>query len=215
MLKSKKSVRFSDFCRVVLIPQRQEYSAAGLSASMWWSKRDYGVFKQGYLCDLQRSKSINSVSSTNLPSSEPLVQRTNTILVVSDSPHMTASLTAKLSSIIPKVTQFVDCKHEDVHKILATGRTFSAVVIDGTRNSLESHHEETPFFIDTIRSVRSVQESGLKITVFVDSDAMPSAPVSQLISETNIENSDLIFLTADCWTNFRGMIESAEVAGKC
>jgi len=43
----KKSVRFSEMCKVILIPTRHEYSSAGIV--LWWSKNDFITFRKKYL----------------------------------------------------------------------------------------------------------------------------------------------------------------------
>jgi hypothetical protein len=44
-VKSSKQVRFSDTCRVVLIPSLKEYRSLGLHMDMWWDEKDYRSFK--------------------------------------------------------------------------------------------------------------------------------------------------------------------------
>jgi hypothetical protein len=40
-----KQVRFSENCRVVLIPCLKEYRSLGLHLDMWWEPKDYRLFK--------------------------------------------------------------------------------------------------------------------------------------------------------------------------
>jgi len=47
----KKLVRFSEICKVILIPTRHEYLSAGII--LWWSKNDFKFFKQNYLFENQ------------------------------------------------------------------------------------------------------------------------------------------------------------------
>jgi hypothetical protein len=44
-MKTSKQVRFSDTCRVVLIPSLKEYRSLGLHLDMWWDEKDYRSFK--------------------------------------------------------------------------------------------------------------------------------------------------------------------------
>lgn len=44
-VKSSKQVRFSETCRVVLIPCLKEYRSLGLHLEMWWEEKDYRSFK--------------------------------------------------------------------------------------------------------------------------------------------------------------------------
>lgn len=44
-IKSTKQVRFSETCRVVLIPCLKEYRSLGLHIDMWWDEKDYRSFK--------------------------------------------------------------------------------------------------------------------------------------------------------------------------
>jgi hypothetical protein len=41
--KEKRSVKFEDFCRVILIPTREEYVKANIK--LWWSPNEFNVFK--------------------------------------------------------------------------------------------------------------------------------------------------------------------------
>ena len=43
--KSLRTVRFQTSVRVVLIPSRPEYIAAGLLSVLWWEKSDFPLFK--------------------------------------------------------------------------------------------------------------------------------------------------------------------------
>ena len=43
--KENKQVRFSETCRVVLIPCLKEYRSLGLHLDMWWEEKDYRSFK--------------------------------------------------------------------------------------------------------------------------------------------------------------------------
>lgn len=42
---NNKQVRFSETCRVVLIPCLKEYRSLGLHLDMWWQEKDYRSFK--------------------------------------------------------------------------------------------------------------------------------------------------------------------------
>ncbi len=54
--KQKKTVRFADKCKVVLIPQRQEYTAVGIF--LWWTKSDFVTWKKGSLFELELQRMI-------------------------------------------------------------------------------------------------------------------------------------------------------------
>lgn len=41
----RKNVRFSETCRVILIPCLAEYRSLGLHLDMWWQEKDYRIFK--------------------------------------------------------------------------------------------------------------------------------------------------------------------------
>jgi hypothetical protein len=57
-MKTSKQVRFSDTCRVVLIPSLKEYRSLGLHLDMWWDEKDYRYFKRS-----ARQEVSNFVSS--------------------------------------------------------------------------------------------------------------------------------------------------------
>ena len=47
-VKIQNSVKFSEACRVVLIPKREEYAAAGIQ--LWWSPNEFHKFKKVSCC---------------------------------------------------------------------------------------------------------------------------------------------------------------------
>ena len=49
--KESKSVRFEDFCRVILIPKRDEYAKAGIK--LWWSPSEFSAFKKERMTELE------------------------------------------------------------------------------------------------------------------------------------------------------------------
>jgi hypothetical protein len=54
MIKDKScKINFNNAVRVVLIPTREEYRAAGLSDVMWWDDSDYKSFKDSALTELR------------------------------------------------------------------------------------------------------------------------------------------------------------------
>lgn len=54
MIKDKSCrINFNNAVRVVLIPTREEYRAAGLSDVMWWDDSDYKNFKDSALTELR------------------------------------------------------------------------------------------------------------------------------------------------------------------
>lgn len=69
-MKLKKSVRFSDMCKVVLIPMRQEYSAAGIN--LWWTSGDFHSFKQGYMTEKYQNRSLRLEDRPSPPLPEEL-----------------------------------------------------------------------------------------------------------------------------------------------
>ena len=50
--KSLRSVRFQTSVRVVLIPSRPEYIAAGLLSVLWWEKSDFPLFKSAAVSEV-------------------------------------------------------------------------------------------------------------------------------------------------------------------
>mmetsp|Transcript_24466 Transcript_24466/g.25093 ORF Transcript_24466/g.25093 Transcript_24466/m.25093 type:complete len:301 (-) Transcript_24466:395-1297(-) len=55
-IPKKKSVRFSEMCKVVLIPMRHEYSAAGII--LWWTRKDFITFRQMYHFEKQKEREL-------------------------------------------------------------------------------------------------------------------------------------------------------------
>lgn len=51
--KVKDKITFNNAVRVVLIPTRDEYRAAGLSDVMWWEDSDYSNFKESAMNELK------------------------------------------------------------------------------------------------------------------------------------------------------------------
>ena len=51
--KEKKTVKFENFCRVVLIPKRDEYTKAGIK--LWWSQNEYSTFKKERMAEMDFS----------------------------------------------------------------------------------------------------------------------------------------------------------------
>jgi hypothetical protein len=199
----KKSVSFSDMCRVVLIPMRQEYSAAGIN--LWWSRKDFSKFRQGYATDRKRALHAAHISKADSAEDE----KVDPILIVSNSPAACAALTVKLSSIATNLPTFVTCSHSDISEAFHSGSSFSAVILDGTTMDASDNDDDSLSFVNSIHTIRNMKGSGIKMTVFVDNDAMASSHVKDLISETSVESSDIVFLTPDCWAEFRGLIENA------
>lgn len=189
-------------CRVVLIPMRQEYTAAGIN--LWWTRKDFSKFRQGYIIDRKRVLRQAHFDSCVGENVDP-------VLVVGNSPDTMASLTAKLCSVGSKVKNFVTCNYDDISEAINSGRTFSAVILDGridvTNGS--THEEQMVLLGHSIHAIRNVKGNTIKMTVFVDNDVMTSSPIKELISETDVESSDIMFLTPDCWDNFLGLIENA------
>ena len=61
--KSLRSVRFQTSVRVILIPSRPEYIAAGLLSVLWWEKSDFPLFKTSAVSEvitLMQLKNINN-----------------------------------------------------------------------------------------------------------------------------------------------------------
>lgn len=44
--RSRRKVNFMDIVRVVLIPTRREFDAAGVHDQIWWGHQDYGKFME-------------------------------------------------------------------------------------------------------------------------------------------------------------------------
>jgi len=54
-VKIQNSVKFSEACRVVLIPKREEYAAAGIQ--LWWSPNEFHKFKKERLAEITQGGS--------------------------------------------------------------------------------------------------------------------------------------------------------------
>lgn len=57
--KKKGPVNFSNSVKVVLIPQRTEYAAAGIDELIWWGEKDYSRFKSAALSELRELMSLD------------------------------------------------------------------------------------------------------------------------------------------------------------
>ena len=69
---TEKCVQFSDMCRVILIPKRQEYAAAGIH--LWWTKTDFVLFKKDY----QSKQELAQIQESNatIPSNSVTQEQT-------------------------------------------------------------------------------------------------------------------------------------------
>lgn len=68
-------VRFSEVCRVVLIPTKEEYKALGLHLDLWWQKKHFYTFRQAYLlfkrdCLLEKQQEELTNTTTEKDASE-------------------------------------------------------------------------------------------------------------------------------------------------
>ena len=59
--KRSSGLRFDTAVRVILIPTRKEYRAAGLGDLLWWSDRDYNSFKGSAVMELRVILSLHDV----------------------------------------------------------------------------------------------------------------------------------------------------------
>jgi len=61
--KIKKKVHFESAVRVILIPSRIEYLAAGLMPILWWEKNDFTLFKRSAVAELVSFMRLRGISS--------------------------------------------------------------------------------------------------------------------------------------------------------
>jgi hypothetical protein len=206
-VKTKKSVRFSEMCKVVLIPMRQEYSAAGIF--LWWTKTDFLSFRQIYLTERQKEKALTS--STPTPTEAVSKKQQPSILIVTDQETST-QLMAQISSVMTSQPSFVIVTHEDV-AAMSPGPRFDAVIVDGTEDcACFEINAQCPQHcinrLSTIDVIRSLSLSS-NLTLFVNNSTIKKDSIRQLCSCASITSSDLMILTPDSWLEFQLLVESA------
>jgi hypothetical protein len=212
----KKSVRFSDMCKVVLIPMRHEYSAAGIY--LWWTKKDFLSFRQMYLTERQHERAAALIAA---PPSQPSPPPTspsldslpskNTILIVTNQ-QKSEQLMSQISSVMTSQPSFLIATHEEV-AMMSSGMRFDAVIVDGTEDcSCFELNIQCPQHsinrLSTINVIRSLSLSS-NLTLFVNDSNINKESILQLCSDADITTSDLMILTPDSWADFQLLVESA------
>jgi hypothetical protein len=202
-VKTKKSVRFSEMCKVVLIPMRQEYSAAGIF--LWWTKTDFLSFRQMYHTERQREKAL---PSTPVPET---IKQPPSILIVTNQ-ESSDQLMAQIASVMTSQPSFRITTHEEV-AAMSPGLRFDAVIVDGTEdcacfevNAQCPQHSINR--LSTINVIRSLSLSS-NLTLFVNNSTIKKQSIRELCSSTSITTSDLMILTPDSWPEFQLLVESA------
>jgi hypothetical protein len=221
MKPKKKSVRFSELCKVVLIPMRQEYSAAGIF--LWWTKKDFLSFRQMYITERQHERAAAALSTVppaqpSPPPSGPSslsvitsIPSKNTILIVTDQ-QKSEQLMSQISSVMTTQPSFFIATHEEVTQ-MPSGMRFDAVIVDGTEDcSCFELNTQCPQHsinrLSTINVIRSLSLSS-NITLFVNDATINKQSILQLCSNADITTSDLMILTPDSWAEFQLLVESA------
>eukprot|EP00602_Paraphysomonas_sp_CaronLab_P009658 CAMPEP_0185023134 /NCGR_PEP_ID=MMETSP1103-20130426/5819_1 /TAXON_ID=36769 /ORGANISM="Paraphysomonas bandaiensis, Strain Caron Lab Isolate" /LENGTH=194 /DNA_ID=CAMNT_0027555571 /DNA_START=268 /DNA_END=852 /DNA_ORIENTATION=+ len=191
---------------------RQEYSAAGLSRHLWWTRKDFLAFRQkGSICDDKDSKPPSPAHMTDVPPQSrvpTLSSQLDRILIVSDSADMRKSLVSKLSTIVPKSANFVSCCHSEVASMHAGNHSYSAVVVDGTQKIVDDTTLAPPACVVTAHLARALSPN-TKITVFVEDESVSKGPIAALCAEGNVALSDMMVLTLDCWREFQSLVNRA------
>jgi hypothetical protein len=88
-VKLKKSVKFEDFCRVILIPRREEYTKAGIR--LWWSPKEFNSFKKERMAELEQpiSQQLNTIKSTGVSCFEITIR---VLVITNDTPAQSKAL---------------------------------------------------------------------------------------------------------------------------
>lgn len=213
---TKKSVRFSELCKVILIPMRHEYSAAGIY--LWWTKQDFLTFRQGYIAE-KRNEKAAAAALLSTPSSK-IGSLTNPPESVGGAPHSVLVVTnqtnsheliTRISTLITSRPVFTILTHEEVAQLASNSMKYDTVIIDGTDdcqcyelNSICTIHSTNR--LSTINTIRSLAISS-NITLFVNNSTIDKESIKQLC---DVLPSDLMILTPDSWTDFQQLIQSAQ-----
>jgi hypothetical protein len=210
-IKTKKNVRFADFCKVVLIPMRQEYSAAGIF--LWWTKKDFIQFKHGYLIEKQKERERERERERGDDGNEIVIKnstRGNHFLIISESENVD-HLLAQISRSMSIQPTFQICTAVEVES-LNREIHYVAVIIDGTNEcgcflnqSCEVHSLNR---LNVIQSIRSLSLSD-SLTLFVDNSSLSSEKMREMTESGNNATSDLMVITPDSWNDFQLLIERA------
>lgn len=216
-VKPKKCVRFSEMCKVVLIPMRQEYSAAGIF--LWWTKKDFLSFRQMYLTERQNERAAALITAPptlpsplpTSPSSMEFIPPQNTILIVTNQQN-SEQLMSQVSCVMTSQPSFFVTTHEEVAR-MSSGMRFSAVIVDGTEDcscfELDTQcPQHSVNRLSTINVIRSLSLSS-NLTLFVNHSNINKESILRLCSNADITTSDLMILTPDSWKEFQLLVESA------
>lgn len=79
----KRRVRFQTSVRVILIPSRPEYIAAGLLPVLWWEKTDFPLFKTAAVSEVISLMQLRNIKNCKdamklLYQTEPKIERSET-----------------------------------------------------------------------------------------------------------------------------------------
>lgn len=215
-MKTKKTVRFSELCKVILIPMRQEYSAAGIF--LWWTRTDFLSFKQVYLIEKQRERERTRIGNHESTLKSQMKRRSHLLIVSENKNHehllslISRSMTLQPTIQICSFTE-IESLHQNCPENCPENCPYDAIIIDGTeececfRNqSCERHSLNRLHVIQLIRSL-SLSKS---LTLFVDNSSFSSQSIREMMTENESQiPSDLMIITPDSWSDFQLLIERA------
>lgn len=150
--KSLRSVRFQTSVRVILIPSRPEYIAAGLLSVLWWEKSDFPLFKTSAVSEvitLMQLKNIKNCKDAMkiLYQTESKVEKGST--ADSDSADDSENMTLSDGSLSPRVP---DVSKSCIKPINSVGKTSKRPILcvlkEDKLNHIQRHLHPLAYICD-------------------------------------------------------------------
>jgi hypothetical protein len=205
---ASKRVNFSETCRVVLIPERQEYVNAGIF--LWWNQRDFSSFRENYLNSNPIEDAIEEMEEQQQPEA-------HSVLIVSDNADTRKFLAAKMSTLCrdPDV-RFLTCSHNEVAALCDGDLSFSEVIIDGTESyyvddileHLDTGVSQSLVCMATARLVSILSPSTITIAMCVTDENSDMFPIVGACGAngSRLRQMAVVSLGSICRNDFRDVI---------